>query len=364
MGVNQMHQSSRKLRLLTTIPLVCGFLLAISLRAYSQAPIRIQSVATPARTLSVNDVDFVHSTTPKWIFTIALNAEDAAPVSVSMKMQIDIHLATGEDLFGFLTLTTNAFTITGQRTITNFDLKDPALAREYVINGSHKKKLEDVALSSGLLPAGVYKFFVEVEPADGRGTSRDQFQLELTNPSTVELISPFDRDTFVNEFPLFQWRGDAPEWRISIFQKLDGQSGYEDIASGVPYFTATTKSQSLQYPGNGSRLLQPGETYVWFVEGLIVGAGGDVQGFKSALRQFTIGKNEIHIATGSMATFLDELERALGPRYKSLIDQIRSQSLSSGTMLLNGSAVSQSEVLQILERLRENPDALTSVTLE
>lgn len=359
-----MHQLSRKIRLLAAVPLCCVLLIVLGSRAYSQVPIRIQSVATPARTLSVNDVDFVHSTTPKWIFTVALNADDTAPVSVIMKIQIDVHLATGEDLAGFLALTTSPFVIAGQRIITNFDLKDPSLSREYLVNESHKKKLEDVALASGILPAGVYKFFVEVTPADGRGVSRDQFQLELTNPSTVELISPFDRDTFVNEFPLFHWRGDAPEWRISIFQKLDGQSGDEEIASGVPYFTATTKDQSLQYPGNGSRLLQPGQTYVWFVEGLISGAGGNVQEFKSALRQFTIGKNETHVATGSMATFLDELERALGPRYKSLIDQIRSQNLSSGTMLLNGSAVSQSEVLQILEQLRENPDALTSATLE
>lgn len=359
-----MHHFSWSPLRFSTIPLFLGLLLSPCFCAHGQAPIRIQSVATPARTLSVNDVDFVHSTTPKWIFTIAFNVEDVAPVSATLRMQIDIHLATGEDLIGFLTLTTNTFTITGQRTITNFDLKDPVLAREYVVNDSHKKQLEDIALSSGLLPAGVYKFLVEVTPADGRGISRDQFQLDLTNPSTVELLSPFDQDAFVNEFPLFQWRGDAPEWRLSIFQRLAGQAGYEEIASGVPYYTVKTSAQSFQYPGGGSRLLQPGQTYVWFVEGLIAGAGGNVQTFKSALRQFMVAGRGTEAMSGNTVTFLDELERALGPQYKGLIDQIRSEGLSSGTMLLNGSPISRSEVLNILNQLRENQDSVTSVVLE
>ncbi len=346
------------------LPLLCALFFGLTLPASAQLPVQVQSATTPAQTHSVNDVDFVHSTTPKWIFTITMSTEGQSIVNAIMLMRIDISLATGEELPGIVGLQTAPFSIPGQRTITNFDLKDPAFARNYVVNEAHKRRLEEIALPSGLLPAGMYRFSLEVRPDDGREPTRHEFQLELTNPSSIDLLFPNTGESLVTEFPVFQWRGDAPEWRLSIFQRLPGQTSNEEAASGVPYFTAVTREQLYQYPGTGSRLLESNQTYVWYVEGLPVEAGGIQRPFRSEIRSFTLVRSGSGDDTQTTNEFLDELERVLGPDYKHLIDELRTSQVTSSAIQLNGSTISRAEAITILQQLRDIPGTISSVVLE
>jgi hypothetical protein len=62
---------------------------------------------------------------------------------------------------------------------------------------------------------------------------------------------------------------------------------------------------------------------------------------------------------------LDALERALGPQYKALFDQLRAEGFTSaGTMRLDGAAISSVEFLRLVNLFQSNPDALLSVRAE
>lgn len=337
----------------------CVFLLLFPLSLFSQ-PIQIQEpvITAPVQTLSVNDVDFVNSTTPKWIFTITLITGISEPVKVTMTIDLTVRLANGENLGSVVRLETDTFVVTGTRSITNLDLKNPQLRKQYVVNDAARKRLEEIALPSGLVPAGFYNFDVQARSITDEATSR--FDLILSNPSTVELLSPVHGDAFVNEFPLFQWRGDAPRWRIAVYEMLPDQRSLEEAVSGIPHLSTEVSASSLQYPSTARPLL-PGRTYAWYVEGLVTGAGGVTQSQRSEIRSFSVATMTME----SVSSLLDELERVLGPRYQSVIAAIRSEGLSpSGVMRLNGSPISTSELLGILSQLRSNADAVTSVTVE
>jgi hypothetical protein len=65
-----------------------------------------------------------------------------------------------------------------------------------------------------------------------------------------------------------------------------------------------------------------------------------------------------------MSSILDELARAL-PQYQSLFDEIKAQGFTTATTLrLNGSTIPFSDLQKLVNKLRLNPDAVTSVELE
>ena len=107
--------------------------------------------------------------------------------------------------------------------------------------------------------------------------------------------------------------------------------------------------------------MQPGRTYVWYVNGLIGAAGGTNLELRSDLRSFTVSTTP----RSSLAWILEELERALPPTYKPVFEQIRSQNLSpSGTFRLNGSPISITDLLNVLNEIRSNQESVGSVNVE
>jgi hypothetical protein len=255
---------------------------------------------------------------------------------------------------------TDTFRVNGSRSISNLDLDRTDLRlSNYVLNNQAKRRLEEVALPTGQIPAGIYDFHVVVTPVGG-DPGITNFSLVLSNPTTVELISPVDGDQFAGQFPLFQWLYDGPSSRISVYEKLPSQASLEEAASGVPHYSTASTSNSLQYPSSGTRLLELGKTYVWFVEGLSGVTGGTTVALKSSLRSFTVASNGVQ----SMSSILDELARAL-PQYQSLFDEIKAQGFTTATTLrLNGSTIPFSDLQKLVNKLRLNPDAVTSVELE
>lgn len=350
------------------LPLLAFPLLISQPVAFGQSPIIADEVITaPVQTLSVNDVDFINSTTPRWFFTIPLSTRDGSSLQASMTIRLTAILANGENLGEVVLLETPPFTVNGIRSVTNLDLRQPEFrdGGTYVVNSAARRRLEDIALPSGLVPPGYYDFLVTVSTSAGEQAEPRFIRLVLTNPASIELLSPFDGEDDVNPYPLFQWRGDAPSWRIGVYEMLPGQSSLEEAASGIPHLSMNIELPPpvFQYPPSGFRSLEPGKRYVWFVEGISGSAGGISQGFRSELRAFTVASSSSPAIP--ISTLLDELERALGPEYRPLFEQIRNEALSpSGKMRLNGSPISSGELARLLNQLRANPASIVSVVLD
>jgi hypothetical protein len=332
----------------------------IFLPAVTQAQITVSTVTAPVNTLTINDLDYLNSTTPKWLFTITMTAPRT--VQVVMTINLDVLLANGTRYENAARFISVPFTIERTRTVTNLELgRGRGIPQEsYIFNNEAKAKFLEIALPSGSMPAGSYIFTVNVREVNGPDADTKQFTFILTNPSTPVLLAPQDGEVLTEEFPLFEWQYDGPRATIAIFEKLPGQRSLEETASGTPHYTATVETRSLRYP-TSARALQSGKTYVWYVTGLVGAAGGTNLELRSALRSFTISTT----STASLAWLLQDLERSLPPVYKPVFDQIRAQNLSpTGSYRLNGSPISLTELLRVLNEIRANPEAVGAVNLE
>jgi hypothetical protein len=332
--------------------------------AQPSSGVEITPMTAQVDRLNLADVDFLHATTPKWLFTLQLRILSGQTAEAQMDVAVSISLANGESFSNAFAYSTVPFAIPGIRTFTNFDLQDPKLKSEYRTDEAAKKRLEQMSLSSGTLPAGVYSFAVTVNllkenKAYQQATSR--FQFVLSNPSLIDLILPVDEERSAGRYPLFQWNFDGKGSRLSVYEKLPSHSSLEEATSGIPHLVTELSSTSYLYPAAGVRPLEPGKTYVWFVEGLYGTSGGAGNTIRSKLRSFTV-------ATGSdptLLTILDELERAMGSKYKTLFDLIRAGDLSpTGVIRMNGVPVTTVDLLRYVNQIRNDPDAVLSAGLE
>jgi hypothetical protein len=319
---------------------------------------------------TIADVDFVRSTTPKWLFTVDLRvASPGNPVEdLVMEITGDLALANGRSATEVTVLKTLPFTVRESLTLTNLDLARAGIKGEYTFNTSKISELgvKDIALSGTRLPSGTYTLNIVVyKYQNGVPTAekaRGKIVFVLGNPSSVELLFPLDGDNSVGQFPLFQWLYDGQISRISVYERLAGQTSMEEAAGGVPHLVREVSGYSFQYPTAGVRTLQPGRSYVWFVDGLLRSAGGTIQMVRSPLRSFTVS------ASGGLAleeSLLDRLERALGPTYRALFDQIRANEYTaSGALTLNNSPITPAQLERLITLIRQNPDLVKGVRVE
>jgi hypothetical protein len=343
--------------------LIAIFVLA-SMPLLAQGPIiDISTSVTPANVLTLQDVDFVNATTPKWLFTIDLrvrNTGGGSPtaVNVVMRLTLDVVLASGESFSPASELQTKSFPVQGSRSISNLDLKlDPVYGITYTLSAEAKRRFEELALPTGFMPSGTYTFRIEVNQ-----TFKASFRFVLTNPSRLELVFPMDGDRTVGQFPFFQWNFDGPRSRISIFEQLPGQSSPEEAIGGVPHVTAEVTTNSFLYPSAGVRPLESGKTYVWYVEGLVGSSGNPNSSFKSPFRSFTVSPGSTNAA---MQSLLDELERVLGPKHKAVFDRIRSEALSpTGQLRVDGATITTTELVRLIDQFRSNPAGVVNVDIE
>jgi hypothetical protein len=314
----------------------------------------------PVDVLTVNDIDFLHATTPKWLFTISMRAEET--VQAVMSISVNIMLRDGSFFQDAVLLTTDPFDIMGSRIITNVDLANdnPHVASSSVRDDA-RQRLEETALPGGRIPAGLYMFTAVVTPTDGGVGTTVTFTFEPTNPTSIELLFPTDGDDNVSTYPLFQWRYDGPRARISIYEQIPGQTTLEEVISGVPHLTETTETNSFQYPSSGVRALEPGKTYVWTVDGLAGISGGTEATLRSELRTFRLSTRNALWISG----LLEEIEAAVGPSYTDVFAKIRREGLAAnGSIMLNGTPIPYSDLLPLLDLFRQKSTAVTKVELE
>ena len=329
--------------------------------------VEITTATAPVDVLTIQDIDFINATTPKWFFTIDLRVPGGVPgqpatVMATMRLTLDVALSTGENFSNFSTYETVPFEIVGTRSFTNLDLASPSIKREYTLDEAAKRRVEQLALPTGFLPAGVYTFRVEVTTQRFNQTFRTSFRFVLTSPSRLELLFPLDGDRNVGEFPLFQWTFDGPRSRIAVFEMLPSQASLEEATSGVSHLDTEVGGTSFLYPAAGVRPLESGKTYVWFVEGMYSGTTGSRGAVRSRLRSFTVSAGGTNVALQSL---LDDLEKALGPPHKAVFDRIRAELLSpTGQMTIDGKTISASDLIQLINQFRTNPAGVLSADLE
>jgi hypothetical protein len=347
--------------LMRTPLLLIAIVVATALPIYAQVPtIDITASAAPVDMLTLQDVDFINSTSPKWLFTIGLQVRGGGSVTAVMRLFLDVALATGESFPSASRYETQLDPFQGSVSFTNLDLRNQK-SHSYSMDATAKRRFEEIALPSGILPAGVYTFRIEVENTQ-KQIFRASFRFILKNPSRLDLVFPMDNDRTVGQFPLFQWNFDGPRARISIFERLPGQSSPEEAASGIPQVSSEVTGNSFLYPSAGVRPLESGKTYVWCVEGLFGAAGGSNRSFRSPIRSFTVNAGGTNAAIQSL---LDELEKAMGPNYKSLFERIRAEGMQpTGQIRLNGSPVTTTELIKLITQLRDNPASVVNADIE
>jgi hypothetical protein len=349
---------------------ILGLLVLASAVSALAQKVQVMTTAAPLQQATLSDIDFIRSTTPKWLFTIdlAVLPQGSQATTVFLEIHGDVTLANGKSEQEVVYLRTQQFQLAPSRTITNLDLRNPELRDAYSFSEDKITALgiKDVALSSAILPAGVYTLHVIITKVETGHPAAEAAKADivyiLSNPSRVELMFPLDGDRAVSPFPLFQWLYDGPTAQLAIFEKLPGQHSLEEVTSGVPILQQNVQTTFFQYPTGGVRALQPGKTYVWYVAGTPVTAGGGSEEVRSALRSFTISPNGGY---SSLSSLLEELERALGPRYQTVFDKIREEGLSStGSLQLNGLPITAEQLQQIVEQIRTKPEAIRSVRVE
>jgi hypothetical protein len=336
---------------------------------FAQTPtVELTTATAPVNVLTIQDVDFINARTPKWLFTIdmrILGGATGAPavVSATLTIVLDVAMANGESFTNVSTYQTiPPFEIRGSRSVTNLDLASPLIKKTYTMDGVAKRRLEELALPTGYVPAGVYTFRVSVEVPQYKQTANKEFRFVLTNPSRVELVFPMNDDKGVGEFPLFQWMFDGPRSHIAVYEKLPNQASLEEATSGVPQLSSEVNGTSFLYPSAGVRPLEPGKTYVWFVEGIYGASGGVGSGVKSTLRSFTVAAGGTNAALQSL---FEELEKALGPAHKSTFDQIRTNLLSpTGQLSVDGKIISVNDLVELIKKFRANPAGVIASDLE
>jgi hypothetical protein len=345
------------------------FLIAIlavaAVPLWAQSPtIEITTSVAPVDMLTLQDVDYINSTVPKWLFTITLRDRGTTGQTINavMRLNLDVTLSNGESFPSASHYTSKQFSFVGGRSFTNLDLRNSDLVGEYGMDYAAKRRLEEIALPSGLIPAGIYVFRVQIDDVHTSAHITASFKLVLSNPSRIDLVFPMDNDNAIGQFPLFQWTFDGPRAKISIFERLPAQTSAAEVASGIPHVEAEVTGNSYLYPSAGVRPLEPGKSYVWFVEGLYGEASGRNHSLKSPLRSFTVS------ATGSNAAFqnlLGELERALGPNRKGLFDRIRAEALTpTGQVRINGTLITTSDLVKLISQFRNNPASVVNAEIE
>jgi hypothetical protein len=354
-----MRRLHRRLLLVFGISLPSALILAIS--PLQSQTISVQAQTVPITSLTVNDLDFLNATTPKLLFTILMTTQGT--VQAQMTITIDAILFDGSSYPGAVFLETVPFEINNSRSTTNLDLvnKNPEV-ETHTVREDAKDRLEETALPGGRVPAGMYRFHVTVTPVDGGNAGSTEFVIQPSNPTSLELRFPLDGAESATPFPLFQWLYDGPTSRLSIYEQLPGQSSLEETASGVPIHTVELEGNSYQYPSANARALTPGKTYVWLVDGLTTIAGGAQSLIRSEIRSFQVSLPGASVQGYSL---LEELEGALGPQHKAVFDRLRAEGfVPEGTMSVNRSQISQSELFRLLNLFRSNPDAVIQVELE
>jgi hypothetical protein len=329
-------------------------LLAAGNTASAQS-LQMEVTYMPVHRLSPADVDFQHGGGTNLLFTIQILNSGESTVSVALQGVLNVHLASGEFSGQGASFKSNFFDAPhGTKIIRNFDLyRTGSIGMDHSdVDGKFQGYIND-GLASGLLPEGEYTFVLTLVDANGNsldGTKEVVFNLK--NTSRAELRSPRDGES-TNEFPLFEFSFDGDRATIRVAEIGEGQSREDAMSRRPLMLEADVVGNSYSY--NSGRPLENGKTYAWQLSVDQALAGGGTNSVVSPIWEFTVsGAN----GGGSESAIIRQLEDIFGNRYPDIFKAIHDGGFTpSDRFMLNGSTISLSDLLNLLNEIRQNADA-------
>lgn len=277
--------------------------------------------------LTFNGLDFsVSETVPGLSIRLTTDPPGAqlevyTVVTIDVNVQIDCDRTAGR----LVELQSKPFQLRGDRFITAFDLIDGAPDQIDLDKTQEddllQECLEDELTTLPYFPVGTYRFGIQLFDARTRTllgrtsetlvvnfTSKEELQIELTDPP--------DHASVDTEFPTLTWFAGIPEATLYVYELLPHHSSpQEAIESAEAHLEAEVSgmfsySISLEAP----RRLEPGRTYLWYVEGEIESLGGPLTK-RSPIWRFTV-------ADDASAAPPPVLSQTLGPNEVRAFDRI------------------------------------------
>lgn len=147
------------------------------------------------------------------------------------------------------------------------------------------------------LPSGYYQYCCYIKPLGGVESGDELCQdVEGNLSSYLHLVTPFDKDTIQEEYPLLAWTHSEPfnilsageYFRLVVVELSKDQKADAGIMSNVPIYVKNhLLSHQVQYPMD-ARKLEKGKRYGWQVQKLANGAVVD----QSEAWEFTLAPDK------------------------------------------------------------------------
>jgi hypothetical protein len=361
--------SKTVLMIVALAALVAGTFVSAPLASAQPCALGLNVTYAPVQQLSLADIDFEHFESRNLLFTVVIT-NPGADATARLRGVLHVQLADGSYSGDALTFVTAQFPVPpGGRQLTNMDLgyKSDIRTEELDFADEAKDNVQDVALSTGKFPAGVYTLSITLAQTNcsaGGDTSvgTKDIVLDLGNPSRVELRSPRDGEQ-TGEFPLFEFYSDGTPVTLTVAEIAPGQSR-EDAIDREPAMLVTEINGQNSFLYAGGRPLERGTSYVWQVRSSTVVSGGGNAAVASPVGLFTVAAAPGAEGASTEDAILRQLEELFGSRYPSLFKAIRDGKLVlTGTFTLNQSTLSQAQLLDLVNQLREMSESV-DLTLE
>lgn len=220
----------------------------------------------------------------------------------------------------------------------------------------------------GPLPAGEYTFVVDIT-----GVGSVSQSLVLSNPSGfVQIVGPGaelgsgDVPVIFNKQPFIAWIGDAPYYRLRVYEKGTNDKSIGDFKSKVANLDLDNyKSTSFQYPasGVGVRPLEVGKTYVIILESKLTSLGSNVAETTVA-QPFEFKLAELQSATeGASSQALELLKQLFGDSNEAVFAALK-DAKPDGNATVDGRPIGVQELIKIGNNLRSGQFKLVKVSVK
>ena len=363
--------------------LLAGVLIAVGVLSASAAQAQVSVVITwhqpDIRSFYLSDFSPTDTGSHPDLFTVGLVNSGGVPVSVELELEIRRETSV------LLQARTGAFTLDpGPRLLTNREL--PRTEQEYTLKDYEitdtAENLAERTLQTGLLPSGRYTFELR---AFAGGTQSllgsGNHVITVSNPSRVDLIAPGSSfgatlPVVATLNPQFFWTSDALEpgttaagqptllaarFRLRVVKVDDASSGEEAIQR-FPVWEQIAEGRTNEfYPSSVQAIpLEPGATYAWQVERLVVTSGGTRE-IESDIYWFQIEDPGAGVFGAGVDQEVQNMMEQISD-LQGMGDQLKGYQ-PAGQVLVDGVPVNTNALKELLARIVQGQVQVTSIII-
>lgn len=312
------------------------------------------------------------------------------PPEISLEVEFTAEVPelnlTNEQIF---LIRTGPFPLKGEISLTNRNIGNPTntvttLSGEQIlirteqveyIRGGRQEELINQVLETPNVPAGVYTFRFTVRSEDGRFSQpvSEIRSFEISDRSTVHLVMPPNNSRLHTPYPVFQWESPGTDagciygLRVCEFDPQQHSSPEDALhdQSVLPYpdnggYHRIEQTTSFQYPLEEAKDLESGQTYVWHVQKYCSTTRGE-ETVESEILSFTLGDRGGEHSEMILKTVLGE---SLYERLFGTGSRLAGYSMNTNEIMLNGEAISLSELMRISARFDAGERTIISTDIE